>query len=65
MESTSSFPQKTPEDGCKVQQPKRCDILSHQDDDKSPNKSLYNLNFYFYFSIKNYVSVSNKYIKRQ
>ena len=32
----------TPEDGCKEQQPKRCDISSHQDEDKSPNNSLYN-----------------------
>ena len=42
MEPDSSFPQKTPEDGCKVQQSKYCDILSQQDEDKSPNNSLYN-----------------------
>ena len=42
MEPTSSFPQITPEDGCKAQQPKRRDISSHQDEDKSPTNSLYN-----------------------
>ena len=42
MDLNSSFSHLTPEDGCKAQRPKRRDILSQQDEDKSPNKSLYN-----------------------
>ena len=43
MEPTSLYPRPTPEDGCKVQRPKRSDIFSHQDEDKSPNKTFHNI----------------------
>ena len=32
------------EDGCEVQQPKRSDIFSQQDEDKSPKTPLHNTN---------------------
>ena len=42
MEPTSTLFQPTPEDGCKAQQPKRCEFPSQQDEEKSPNNSFYN-----------------------
>ena len=36
----NSFTHLTPEDGCEVQQPKRSDIPSQQDEDKSPKIPL-------------------------
>ena len=43
MDLNSFFTHLTPEDGCKEQQPKRRDILSQQDEDKSPNTPLHNI----------------------
>ena len=42
MDLNSSFTHLTPEDGCKVQQSKRFDITTQQDEDKSPNIPLHN-----------------------
>ena len=42
MVSNNSFTHLTPEDGCEVQQPKRSDIPSQQDEDKSPKTPPHN-----------------------
>ena len=39
MVLNNSFTHLTPKDGCEVQQPKRSDIPSQQDEDKSPKTS--------------------------
>ena len=44
MEPTFSFPHTTPEDSFRVQQPKRSDFPSHQDEDKSPKIPTQNNN---------------------
>ena len=42
MVLNNSFIHLTPEDGCEVQQPKRSNIPSQQDEDKSPKTPLQN-----------------------
>ena len=44
MVLNNSFTHLTPEDGCEVQQQKRSDIPSHQDEDKSPKIPLHKIN---------------------
>ena len=44
MVLNNSFTHLTPEDGCEAQQPKRSDIPSHQDEDKSPKIPTQNIN---------------------